>query len=245
MKEIIINSPKYGEHKVFIDDEDFELINKYTWRLLKQPRSYTLYAITNIFKNEKYCTTRIHRLIMNCLDNKLIHIDHINHNGLDNRKENLRLVTPSQNQMNRNKRQFSEYKGVAFNKSRNNYCVFINKKGKEKYLGTFKTQKEAAIVYDKAAIYYFGEYAKLNFNISNYSNIKHNSKSIICKRKQTSKYKGVSIHHTNKWRSYIVINKKQIWLGLFDTEIDAAKEYNDFIIKNNLNRKLNIIKENI
>lgn len=245
MKEIIINSPKYGKRVIFVDNEDFELVNKYTWRLLKQPKSYSTYAITNIFKKGKYNTTRMHRLVMNCLKNKSIHIDHINHNGLDNRKENLRIVTPSQNQMNKNKNIFSMYKGLTFNKLRNNYTSSINKDGKTKYLGTFDTPEKAAIAYDKAAIYYFGEYALLNFNKSNYPDIKYNPFDEIKKRKQNSKYKGVSMHHTNKWRSYIVINKKQIWLGLFETEIDAAKEYNYFIIRNKLNRRLNIIKENV
>lgn len=94
---------------------------------------------------------------------KGMHVDHINGEKLDNRRENLRLVTPSQNCANSKipKNNTSGYKGVSKNgtygwkgKIRTPFGYF--------YLGTYKTKEEAALAYNKAALFHFGEFAKLN-----------------------------------------------------------------------------------
>lgn len=60
--------------------------------------------------------------------------------------------------------------------------------------------------------------------------------------KHTSKYLGVYKHSDGKkWVSCITINYKQIRIGVYDTEIEAARAFNEYILKNNLNRKLNVI----
>ena len=65
-----------------------------------------------------------------------------------------------------------------------------------------------------------------------------NSSKII--RECQSKYNGV-YRQDKKWRSCITINKKQIRIGIYDTEIEAAQAFNEYVLKNNLNRKLNVI----
>jgi len=94
-------------------------------------------------------------------------IDHINGNGLDNRKANLRQSTYAQNSWNRGKarvKSSSKYKGVCQHKKDRKWQAQISAVGKRIYLGRFKNQKEAAKAYDKAAKKYHGEFANLNFS---------------------------------------------------------------------------------
>lgn len=107
----------------------------------------------------------MHRLIMGFPKGKCV--DHINHNGLDNRKKNLRICTNKENKFNRLKsnNNTSGYKGVLFHKGekRNKHWVAvlgINKQ--KKYGGYFDTAKEAAEAYNKLALKYYGQFANLN-----------------------------------------------------------------------------------
>lgn len=90
-------------------------------------------------------------------------VDHINHDKLDNRKSNLRIVTQQQNLMNRKvfKNNKTGFKGVSVYGEK--YRASIRKNGKREYLGFFKNPIDAAKAYDKRAIELFGEYAVLNF----------------------------------------------------------------------------------
>lgn len=92
-------------------------------------------------------------------------VDHINGNRLDNRRENLRLVTHSQNMMNASSRQnrSSKYKGVSWDKVNRRWraVIFLNKK--QTSLGRHDSEEAAAKAYDAKAKELFGEYARLNF----------------------------------------------------------------------------------
>lgn len=142
-----------------VDDDDFEKCNKISWYYNKSFNGYTAYAETKSFKLK----ISMHRFIMNPKKNEFV--DHINGNGLDNRKNNLRICTRSQNTVNSKIRtdNTTGYKGVSYYKSRNKYEAYINVKGKRTKLGYFTCPKEAAIAYDQMAKLLHGEFARLNF----------------------------------------------------------------------------------
>lgn len=161
-----------------IDAEDFDLVSKFKWSAHKDYNNF--YAVTTVReKGKKRTTVIMHRLIMKAEDSR-VRVDHINHNGLDNRRGNLRLVTQSQNCMNRRRAKKEGYKGVYFREYGSSYVSVTGEKknykyndgawracirvdGKLKNLGSFKSEIEAALSYDSAAKKYFGEYACVNF----------------------------------------------------------------------------------
>jgi flagellar basal body rod protein FlgC len=105
----------------------------------------------------------MHRLIMNTPDG--MDTDHINSNGLDNRRQNLRICTHAENLANRKKQisNTSGYKGVSWDKSCKKWAANISICGKYKKLGRFTDLVEAARAYDAAAKEVYGEFAKPNF----------------------------------------------------------------------------------
>lgn len=144
-----------------VDDEDFELVSQYKWSAAAKKQMW--YAHRGVKRNGKWTTIDMHRFIMNPKSGG--EIDHISTNGLDNRKKNLRVVSKSQNRFNQRKLAScsSIYKGVSWHSFNKKWQATIGINGKQKHLGYFNDQKEAAVTYDRAAIELFGEYARLNF----------------------------------------------------------------------------------
>lgn len=154
--KISLSKSKYF---TIIDSEDLHLVSKINWFHVYKGNNH--YAYNNSYKKKLI----MHRIIMN-ISNPKIQVDHINGNGLDNRKVNLRLCTQAQNLQN--KKIINKYKGIWECKNRNGFTSYIGCNGVRHYLGHYKTRKEAAKAYDKAAIKYFGEFACLNFPKENY-----------------------------------------------------------------------------
>jgi len=164
--------------RTLIDKEDFELVNKYKWFYRKSGRTkgkngYAQHSqyIKGSFKKGlswgKYTSIFMHNLILPP-KNGLV-IDHINNNGLDNRRLNLRLVTVSQNMANFPKKQKtkSKYRGVSFLKRRIGFTgkqweAGTTLNGKGAYIGVYVTEKEAAAAYNNFAKEHFGKCAQLN-----------------------------------------------------------------------------------
>ena len=145
--------------QILIDDEKKHILVEKKWRISSQG-----YVIHSFRIQSKVKTIFLHRFILGLDDPKTI-IDHINGNKLDNRVQNLRIATTSQNGMNRKKTKLktsSIYKGVSKCSDRNKWASMIKANGKSINLGRFNTESEAAEAYNKAALTYFGEFAKIN-----------------------------------------------------------------------------------
>ena len=171
MKKIQLRG-EYGKGKfVLVDDEDFEYLRQFRWRLTD--RGYVVNCKTIKLSSGKYTSkiTRMSRTIM-CIMDRKIYVDHANHDKLDNRKRNLRPCTPAQNQWNSKPRGgTSKYKGVGvcYRLKINKWSCSISFHNKKIHLGEYKKETDAAIAYDKAAIEYFGEFALTNFPKENYA----------------------------------------------------------------------------
>jgi hypothetical protein len=147
------------EHKVIIDDEDYEKISKFKWYIL-----ITVDGNKYVSKTAKSDIKFIHHLVFGKPENGKC-IDHINGNGLDNRKSNLRICTNQMNQGNQKikKSNTSGYKGVGWVKDRKKWRAYICFGRKYKHLGSFESKEEAARKYDEYAKLVFGEFARTNF----------------------------------------------------------------------------------
>lgn len=147
-----------------IDAEDFELVSQWKW--FANIGGNTAYAVRKqrIHGTNRQKTVSLHRTLLNAPEG--MHVDHINHNGLDNRRENLRLCTPAENRWNskRQKGSSSDFKGVGkFKDGRAKPWAATICAGKKIYRRCFTTELEAALWYDEKAKEHFGEFAKLNF----------------------------------------------------------------------------------
>lgn len=153
---------------VKVDDEDFEYLNQFKWQYFKNAHNNNFYArrIVYLKGNKKTRKIRMHREILGLTDkNPKILVDHINHDGLDNRKINLRICNSSENAANSLKRKSNKsgYKGVHWNKKHKQYYAQIVVNRSKKHLGCFENPVEAAKAYDAAAVKYHGEFALVNF----------------------------------------------------------------------------------
>lgn len=151
-----------------VDAEDYAYLNQRKWYAWKD-KTGRFYAVRKV---GKHITLRMHREIMKTP--KGMETDHINGDGLDNRQNNLRICTHSQNGMNSKTQSnnTSGYKGVYYYKQTRRWMACITVRSKQKHLGYFMSNEKAALAYDKASLKYFGEFARPNISISVENNMK-------------------------------------------------------------------------
>jgi len=151
-----INGSKAGNYAI-VDSDDYEELNRYKWTANK--KGHTFYATRNRWLNSP---VSMHRCIIEC---EGFVIDHINRNGLDNRKSNIRACTQGENCRNQRIQAggYSIYKGVSYKGGiKNPWYAYIKINRERKWLGAYPSEILAAEAYNRAATILFGEFACLN-----------------------------------------------------------------------------------
>lgn len=140
-----------------VDDEEFQRLSQYTWRLHRQGYATRGGGCGNFMMHHEVFGK----------PPKGFMVDHINGNKLDNRRANLRLATKSQNNANsvprRSASKSSSFKGVSWNEAAQGWRAQIQKDGKGRVIGLFADEVAAAYAYDLAAVETFGDFARPNF----------------------------------------------------------------------------------
>lgn len=146
-----------------VDDEDFEELSKHKWYAWVS--KHTCYAKRTININGKKTSVSMHRKILGITDSS-IHVDHIDGNGLNNTRLNIRPCSCAENQMNRRaqKNNSSGFKGVTWDKRDRKWKAYIRVNKSQINLGYFQDKNKAAEAYDKAAKLYHGDFANLNLS---------------------------------------------------------------------------------
>ena len=157
MKEIQLTQDKVA----LVDDEDFEYLNQWKWYAINSKN--TSYAVRSDRSSGRNKRVWMHRLVYKVRDD--FDVDHKDMNGLNNQKCNLREACKSEQnrKKKRQKNNTSGYKGVSYFIHSKRYQARIQTNRKSVFLGEFSCPIEAAKAYDKAAIKYHGDFARLNF----------------------------------------------------------------------------------
>lgn len=216
VKELLLSNSK---EVALVDKDVYDRVKDKRWRKSTDGYVVRYASFTEEESRKKY----LHREVLKARKNDII--DHISRDKLDNRKSNLRLVTTSQNGMNRGVNYNSEtgFKGSTIERGR--YVSKITNEGAIEYIGTFLTAEDAAKAYNVKAEEYFGEYACLN-------DVNHEGFDIEKERtKSHGKYRGVCYHKRDKkWQASRSHKGKKHYIGQYDCKIEAAKAYDNYIV---------------
>lgn len=146
-----------------VDDEDYERFGHLKWYAAKNYSGYTWYAQRIVGPRGARKTIQLHRQIMGCPEGE---VDHKNGDGLDCRRDNMRLATTSGNRRNvpRRKTSSSPYKGVSFQAGKWRARISVGPRGAAQKisLGMFNSPEDAAAAYDAMAKKLSGEFAWIN-----------------------------------------------------------------------------------
>lgn len=149
--------------EALVDEEDVPLVGGYSWNANRHHVN-KVYAVTTIKRADGSKTVcRMHRLILNAPPGVMV--DHINHDGLDNRRENLRLATNAQNNVNSRPHKGKRFKGTTYEKAKGKWVAQAVANRQHFYLGRFDLEEDAARAYDAFAIKTWGEFANTNFGV--------------------------------------------------------------------------------
>jgi hypothetical protein len=218
MKKVELTQGKYA----YVDNNDYKWLIKGKWYSHKQRHDQTkehYYARGWLLGLNK--PIMMHRAIMEKLLGRSLEkneqIDHIDGNGLNNKKSNLRVVNRRENSQNRHEFKTSEYPGVSWNKRDKVWVAKIQVGKKHKNLGSFNNEMNAYSTYLKACkVLETGTVKEIN--------------ELLAPTKKSSKYPGVCWRPRNrKWEAYCYSNKKQIFIGSFKTEEEAHKSREKYI----------------
>jgi hypothetical protein len=213
---------------VLVDDTDYEKYNQFNWTPHYNGQKY--YPVRKVKIDGKSRELYLHREIMEAP--KGMFVDHINGDSLDCRKENMRIVTRSQNAMNRRIRSDNKTGVVGVSQTRSGkYMACYSIKGKLKRIGLFSTLEKAKAAREAAEAKYYGEYARSkDLLVEKLPEPKPENKPYQLYRKRvnnSSGKTGVSYFRPMKaWRARIRLQSKEKTLGYYKTfeEACAARE---------------------
>lgn len=143
-------------HVALCDAADLPTVERFKWHVLKARNTFYVQTKGSVALGQG--RTYLHRLLMGAGPDQLV--DHRNHDGLDNRRSNLRLATSGQNNVNAPGRNATGYRGVHLHP--NHLTKPWRARLNNRHLGYFATEWEAAEVYNAAALTEYGEFALLN-----------------------------------------------------------------------------------
>ena len=218
--------------KVLIDEDDYDRITAHKWRVMwgkaKKEQLYYFRSRIWIDKYQDYKDVFLHRFLLGCTHGDGNVVDHKNHNTLDCRKENLRICTPAQNVQNSRMYRTNKigYKGIKKAPTTGHWSARIQTpEGQRIMLGTYETADDAAKAYDRAALFYFKEFAVTNFPKDNYTeeDLQNLDQSVrIPSKNNSSGYVGVTWNSPNKnWKARYVSNGKTKWIGTYKEPYEA------------------------
>jgi hypothetical protein len=222
---------KFGTYAL-CSAEDYGNLLKHSWYWQCQG-----YPIT---RHKENGTISMSRFIMEAEKGTIV--DHINRDRKDNRRGNLRIVTHSQNAQNRTKREncSSSYRGVHYDKRYRKFGVRLEIMGIRHNIGYFDDEIDAARAFDT---YVVQNREKLDIchplNFPDDIDLYKKSAPVLLKKRQPkSNFRYVEISR-NMFKATITNGKEKIYLGLCATAKEAAKVADDYIVQNNLDKKLN------
>ena len=210
------------EFEVEVDDEDADKILAHTWyvnRTMLRNKGMHYFIWDKVVEGKKV-STYLHRFIMGATQGNGLEVDHIDHNGLNLKKSNLRAVPHQHNMYNMKKvsTNTTGYKNVQWHKAAKKYTVVVQ----GTYYGLFTDLVEAAKVADKIMLGRYKEFALTNFDKSSYTDEEIQEALSKYLPVTKSKYKGVT-GKEGSWIAYVAHGKQRYHVGVFFTEEDAAR----------------------
>jgi len=145
-----------------VDDDDYDRVSAFKWTASKTKD--TVYAVRKVKTASGRTTSQLLHRFITGVTSPRVQVDHRDHNGLNNQRDNLRPGVCGENCGNRKKsRGASQYKGVSWDSGRGLWLAFITVHNTSRFLGRFHDERDAALAYDTAARASFGEFANTNF----------------------------------------------------------------------------------
>lgn len=200
------------------------MISQYNWSIRKHRTNIYAYPGTRSIQN-----MGMHNLVMGGK-----WVDHINGNGLDNRRSNLRFATRKDNARNRggNKSSSTQFKGVSYYAKQDVYYVSIKVDGKTVKTNRTRNIYKAALMYNKWAVEFFGDFAWLNKLTSDEIALAHKPAKIKQHNTNTTGYRGVCfVTFGQKYRATLYVNGKMLTKSTFNTAEEAAHQYDKWVIE--------------